>query len=506
MHTDVRRLLPSVLLPLVLLIVSDAPAALWIAIPIHVLGFSVLAMLCHGELAQRSSGRAASDRVLSVARRRRRARRRVQHAGRAAGVHVGCGIPAGDRVRLPRLRSEDSSSARRSPTRDRCCSPAFAAGLATVLLVGARLGGLARFPTMAFLGAPALIFWSGAKHNTARFSVGIVGLLAALAIGNAVAPAGGGQTLYADRTFFGVYRVRDRSGAQLRVRCCTGRPSHGRQVLGDDQSRAARPTTIGRVRSARCSRSLGADAQSVGVIGLGTGTLAAYAQPGLAAGRSTRLTAPWSASRATRGYFHYLDRCGEQCSVVLGDARLTLARSRRAHDILVLDAFSSDAIPIHLLTTEALRTYETRLSANGVLAFHISNRHIKLAPVIARLARERGLTALTRLDKGVDSKHGFEASEWVVMARRPERLAAASPRIRAGRSSWPMRVRRGRTIFPISGQNCASNNFRRVPSSNNCGRVCSATEHTPTLPIRSDCPRLPAVAGEDRAPLLWPET
>ncbi len=75
-----------------------------------------------------------------------------------------------------------------------------------------------------------------------------------------------------------------------------------------------------------------------------------------------------------------------------------------------------------MLTTEALRGYETRLSSDGVLAFHISNRHIKLAPVIARFARERGLTALTRLDKRADSKRGFEASEWVVMARRPERL------------------------------------------------------------------------------------
>ena len=92
---------------------------------------------------------------------------------------------------------------------------------------------------------------------------------------------------------------------------------------------------------------------------------------------------------------------------------------------------------------------------NGVLAFHISNRHIKLAPVIARLARERGLTALTRLDKGVDSKRGFEASEWVVMARRPERLQRLASDTR-WTSSSPMRARRGRTIFPISGQNCAS--------------------------------------------------
>jgi spermidine synthase len=166
---------------------------------------------------------------------------------------------------------------------------------------------------------------------------------------------------------------------------------------------------------------MGADAKSVGVIGLGTGTLAAYAQPG---SRWTFYEIDGAVERIARDtrYFHYLERCGQQCTVVLGDARLTLADRPVSHDVLVLDAFSSDAIPIHLLTTEALRTYETRLSENGVLAFHISNRHIKLAPVIARLARDRGLTAFTRFDTAVDSKNGFEASEWVVMARRPERL------------------------------------------------------------------------------------
>ena len=163
----------------------------------------------------------------------------------------------------------------------------------------------------------------------------------------------------------------------------------------------------------------------MGVIGLGTGTLAAYAQPGSTWTFYEIDGAVERIARDTR-FFHYLDHCGAQCSVVLGDARLMLDRSHVSHDILVLDAFSSDAIPIHLLTTEALRTYEQRLSPNGVLAFHISNRHIKLAPVIARLARERGLNALTRLDKGVDAKHGYEASEWVVMARHPQALQGLS--------------------------------------------------------------------------------
>jgi hypothetical protein len=438
MHTNVRRLLPSVLLPLVLLIVSEAPAALWVAIPIHVLGFTVLAMLCHGELAKDRPG--------------------VQHLTEfylwlAAGGVLGgvfntlvapqvftsvaeypLAIAFAALVCVPKTQFREAVANPRTMMR-----PAFAAILATVLLVGSRLGGVARFPTMAFLGAPALIFWSGAKHNTARFSVGIVGLLAALAVGNAIAPAGGGQTLAADRTFFGVYRVRTDPSRHF-VSLVHGTTTHGRQVIGETNPEPLtyfhRKSPIGQVFD-----TLGADATSVGVIGLGTGTLAAYAQPGA---RWTFYEIDAAVERIARDarYFHYLEHCGEKCSVVLGDARLTLSESGVAHDILVLDAFSSDAIPIHLLTTEALRTYETRLAPNGVLAFHISNRHIKLAPVIARLARERGLTAVTRLDKAVDSKHGFEASEWVVMARRPERLQALvadtrwTPLIADARAAW----------------------------------------------------------------------
>ena len=141
-------------------------------------------------------------------------------------------------------------------------------------------------------------------------------------------------------------------------------------------------------------------------------------------------------------YFHYLERCGDRCAVVLGDARLMLAASHAAHDVLVLDAFSSDAMPVHLLTTDALRTYEARLTADGVLAFHISNRHIELAPTIARLAREQGLAALIRVDKGSDFRRGFEGSEWVVMARRPERLqrlaadAGWTPLVADARPAW----------------------------------------------------------------------
>jgi hypothetical protein len=420
MHISMRKLLPFVLLPLVMMIVSGvaAVAALWI-VPVHVLAFTVLAMLCHGELARDRPG--------------------VQHLTEfylwlAAGGVLGgvfntlvapqvftsvaeypLAIAFACMMCIPKEEFREAFAHPRSMVK-----PAIAAALATVLIVATRVNGVERLLTLAFIGVPALIFMNGAKDNTARFSLGIVGLLAALSIGNAVAPIGGLRTLYADRTFFGVYRVRT-DPARNFVSLVHGTTTHGRQVIGEANPEPLtyfhRLSPIG-----QAFKQLGGEARSVGVIGLGAGTLAAYAQPG---SRWTFYEIDGAVERIARDsqYFHYLERCGAACSVVLGDARLTLARSPETHDFLVLDAFSSDAIPIHLLTREALHTYEARLSADGVLAFHISNRHINLAPVVARLARDRGLSALMRNDMYSDSQNGFEASTWVVMARSPERLA-----------------------------------------------------------------------------------
>jgi spermidine synthase len=182
----------------------------------------------------------------------------------------------------------------------------------------------------------------------------------------------------------------------------------------------SRKSPIGQVFEMR-----GAEARSVGVIGLGIGTLAAYVQPGASWSFYEIDAAVETIARDAR-YFHYLDRCGSQCSVIIGDARLSLAERDVVHDVLVLDAFSSDAIPLHLLTTEALQMYESRLASDGLLVFHISNRHIGLRPVIARLASERGLTAIARFDPEADAARGYAASEWVVMARRASALGFLS--------------------------------------------------------------------------------
>jgi hypothetical protein len=408
-----RRMLPRVLLPLMFVVLIGLPVPTWIAIPLHIAAFTVLALLCHGELARNRPGvRHLTEFYLWLA---------------AGGVMGGVfntliapqlftsvaeypiAIAVACLLCVSRERFVETVSNPR-----RLARPALAAAMAAALLIGERLTSVPSVPIMALLGAPVMMGVSVAR-DSARFALTIAGLLGALLLGNAVAPVEGGRVMAAERTFFGVYRIRtDKNNLVLLAH---GTTTHGAQVVGDRNPEPLtyyhRKSPIGQVFGA-----LGSAATSVGVIGLGSGTLAAYAQPG----------SSWSfyeidatVERIARDdrYFHYLARCGSQCSVVLGDARLTLAQRNVAHDVLVLDAFSSDAIPMHLLTTEALQTYESRLTPNGILAFHISNRHIRLRPVIARLARDRGLTAIGQIDSAVDMSRGLAASEWVIMARNP---------------------------------------------------------------------------------------
>jgi hypothetical protein len=131
----------------------------------------------------------------------------------------------------------------------------------------------------------------------------------------------------------------------------------------------------------------------IGVIGLGTGDLGCYARPGQAWTFHEIDPAVERLARDER-FFHFLALCGNNPRVVLGDARLTMQDvPDRAYDVIVSDAFSSDSIPLHLLTREALALYQRKLAPDGVILFHISNQHLSLAPIIAALARDAGSPA-----------------------------------------------------------------------------------------------------------------
>ncbi|AMV24675.1 hypothetical protein VT84_09790 [Gemmata sp. SH-PL17] len=185
---------------------------------------------------------------------------------------------------------------------------------------------------------------------------------------------------------------------------------------------------VGAMFNALRSRKGGADARAhVAMVGLGTGSVSCYA---LKDQKLTFYEIDPTVKRLvadTDQYFTYVkdaERRGAALDFRLGDARLKLKEDTdRKYALLLVDAFSSDSIPVHLLTTEAVRLYVDRLTDDGILALHISNKYVKLEPVVAAIAKELGLVARVWSDdaEGLPGKTG---SGWVALARKPEDLGA----------------------------------------------------------------------------------
>ena len=161
---------------------------------------------------------------------------------------------------------------------------------------------------------------------------------------------------------------------------------------------------------------------SVGVVGLGTGALACYAHPGETWDFREIDGLAEQLAKDPR-WFHFMSDCGANDRVILGDARLTLTADQASrYDLLVIDAFSSDSVPVHLITREALALYLAHLKPGGVVVFHVSNRFLDLVPIVARLAADAGAPARHLLvAQGSDSLRE-PATEAVAVGRPGERL------------------------------------------------------------------------------------
>jgi spermidine synthase len=228
------------------------------------------------------------------------------------------------------------------------------------------------------------------------------------------------------RSYFGVYTVVGRSepaGREL----THGTTLHGIQNLTPGGE--TEPTTYYARRSgvghAMASLPIFHDPRPwVGVVGLGTGTLSCYARPEQQ-WRFFEIDPEIVRIASDPSKFTFLSRCAPQARVVLGDARLSLARQPRGRfDLLAVDAFSSDAIPIHLLTREALQVYRAALKPTGILLVHISNRYLDLEPVLAAAAMRDGWSAaaLDYSPTDAERKRNMAASVWVAMAPSAETL------------------------------------------------------------------------------------
>ena len=167
----------------------------------------------------------------------------------------------------------------------------------------------------------------------------------------------------------------------------------------------------------------------IGVLGLGIGTLAAYGEPGDVMRFYEIDPQVIAYAEGEAGYFSYLAECATEVEIVVGDARLSLERELdqgggMAYDLLVVDVFSGDSPPVHLLTREAFDVYLAHLAPDGILAMNISTMFLNLKPVIAGLAQDAGLTGIIVEDMG-DGGSSFP-SRWVLMARRADILSEVS--------------------------------------------------------------------------------
>ena len=271
------------------------------------------------------------------------------------------------------------------------------------------------------VGVPLIVSYLF-KRRPARFALA----LGAVMLGSSFHSNLNRETLFAERNFFGTLRVTQDAGSDTHWlyhgTTIHGRQSHALSSHCEPLSYYHREGPLGQVFKAF-------DAQpangNVAIVGLGTGATAAY----------TRAGQSWTFYEINPvvveiardpSYFTYLSYCAAApVSVSLGDARLQLQNAPAAHyGLIVLDAFSSDAIPMHLMTLEALDLYLSKLAPGGLLVFHISNRSLDLHPVVADLARARSLASIGFDDTTRDQPSGKEPSQWAVMSRRPEDVAA----------------------------------------------------------------------------------
>jgi predicted O-methyltransferase YrrM len=251
------------------------------------------------------------------------------------------------------------------------------------------------------------------------------------------------DTIFAARNFYATLRVKQNYDSnQHWIRTLSnGTIQHGTQIFSPELRKT--PTTyyaddsgVGLAMRYCCAER----ARNVGIVGLGAGTMAAYGRPG---DRMRFYEINPAVQPIAQHFFTYLRDSPAQITFADGDARASLAREAPQHfDVLVVDAFSGDAIPLHLLTTEAVAIYRKHLAPGGILAFHISNRHLDLEPAIYLLAKAAGMQART-VQSLEDGRRGEFNATWVLVTDNgaflalPEVAAATKPtEERSGLRVW----------------------------------------------------------------------
>lgn len=346
--------------------------ALIVSIPIFCFGLFAGCMFCHGELARR---RPEQDRLTSFYLS-------IALGGAAGAVMVGL------------------------------VAPTFLTGVYELPITLVALSAMALW--LQWRDAGPRLIWAAITAA--------MGAVLAVQVG-----AYHRDAIVLNRSFYGALRVVERieNGSPYRA-LFHGTVKHGQQFLSEDRSWV--PTTYYSEQSgvAAALRAYGDTPRRVGVIGLGVGTVAAY-------GRTGDLFRFYEIDpevvQIAQHQFQFLSHSPAAVQVVLGDARLSLEGEKPQNfDVLIADAFSGDAIPVHLLTREAFAVYFRHLHPGGMLAIHISNQYLDLAPMVRKLANGSGAGAVI-LHNDADSSRGIAAADWMLISRDASRLrrVQASP-------------------------------------------------------------------------------
>jgi hypothetical protein len=380
--------LAGVLAPATCAVVTLSVAIpVWRQLAIYLASLFVTCMVCHGELARsRPSPRHLTAFYLTI----------------SAGGAIG-GLFAA--IVAPRIFTEFTE---------------FLAALAGTCVLG----------FLAWMRSGALAQWTGRN-----FSVRVP-LMAMMfgAVTSTVAAVNNRQSgLESRRNFYGILRVNEASDQNGRFRRIThGRIQHGFQYL--DAGKKDRPTTyygphsgaaLGIEAVNKRIASEGRRGARIAVVGLGAGTLAAWGRPGDTY-RFYEINP--EVVYLARKWFTFLQDSKAATGIVLGDARVQLERELsegQTHDfdLIAVDAFTSDAIPVHLLTAECGDIYKQRLAPGGILALHISNRSLDLEPITRGLAKHLGWQArmvLVAPDLIEDNSYGESSSRWVLLTESAE--------------------------------------------------------------------------------------
>jgi hypothetical protein len=262
------------------------------------------------------------------------------------------------------------------------------------------------------LGLALVYGFTSPRHLTRLVLVSVLAFVAATQLRST------GQTLLRVRNFYGTLQVIDTGSGLTAVRAFySGTILHGMQFLAPERSRL--PTTYFGPQSG-VGRALAASHRRVGILGLGVGTLAAYGRPG---DEFRFYEINPTVIQAASAQFSFLRDSGAKISVVTGDGRLMLEREAPENfDVLVLDAFSGDSIPVHLLTKQALELYFRHLRPGGMLAINVTNKYLDLPAVVQALAQDAHKHVLL-ISNAADRFNAIYQADWAIMSEQQSALS-----------------------------------------------------------------------------------